>query len=234
MKSSKVLYVLISFIVAFCFISPVQTEAAPSVGYVAIDSGSLNVRSAPSTKAKVIGSLKNNVSVSVYSQSKTGWSEIGYKGKRAYVASQYLRMYSFLPDKTKAYTYKADGELSTNVYVGKYNGWDEWMDVDSEESYLLYENQKGLYVGWPESEYYTDIAYPVKIGKKWTDAFDESLTYTITGSGNVLTTAAGRFSGVVTVKSSDGYISYYAKNHGFIKGTYKGKTTSELVKITKK
>ena len=103
---------------------PDQSEAVTSVkvGYVSIDSGVLNVRSGPGTNYKVIGSLKNNVSVSVYSQSKLGWSQIGFKGKRDYVSSKYLRMYSYLIDKKKVYTYKANGETFKSTYVGKYNG----------------------------------------------------------------------------------------------------------------
>jgi len=106
---------------------PDQSEAVTSVkvGYVSIDSGVLNVRSGPGTNYKVIGSLKNNVSVSVYSQSKLGWSQIGFKGKRDYVSSKYLRMYSYLIDKKKVYTYKANGETFKSTYVGKYNGGDE-------------------------------------------------------------------------------------------------------------
>ncbi|SFD39287.1 hypothetical protein SAMN05428981_101192 [Bacillus sp. OV194] len=33
---------------------------------------------------------------------------------------------------------------------------------------------------------------------------------------------------------SDGYKSYFARNIGFIKGTYKGKTITQLAKIKKK
>ncbi|MCP3761422.1 SH3 domain-containing protein [Domibacillus sp. A3M-37] len=236
MKSKKAIYFLLSFLFALAAIlpfQPAQSEAAAKVGYVAIDKGVLNVRSAPSTKAKVIGSLKNNASVSVYSQSKSGWSEIGYEGKRAYVASQYLRMYSYLMDKTKQYTYSANGETFTSTYVGKYEGWDEWTSSDTGESYLVYENNKGLYVGWIASEYYAEIVYPIKKDKTWKDAFDPSLTYKITGTDGILTTKAGKFRGVITVKASTGYINYYAPNTGIIKQTYKGKTISELIKLEK-
>ncbi|MED2970735.1 hypothetical protein P4361_00415 [Fictibacillus sp. B-59209] len=39
---------------------------------------------------------------------------------------------------------------------------------------------------------------------------------------------------VVEVTESDGYKSYFARNIGFIKGTYKGKTITQLAKIKKK
>ncbi|MCM3788874.1 SH3 domain-containing protein [Domibacillus indicus] len=238
MKKNKFVYFTLAFILALSValgLQPAKSNAASAkVGYVSIDSGVLNVRSGPGTNYKVIGSLKNNVSVSVYSQSKSGWSQIAFKGKRGYVSSKYLRMYSYLMDKTKVYTYKSGGETTKSVYKGKYSGWDQWSDSAAGGTYLVYENNKGLYIGWPESEYYMEIAYPIKTGKTWTDAFDESIVYKITGTGGTLTTAAGKFTGVVTIKSNDGYVSYYAANVGFIKGTYNGKTTSELIKLTKK
>ncbi|OES46011.1 hypothetical protein [Domibacillus iocasae] len=56
----------------------------------------------------------------------------------------------------------------------------------------------------------------------------------ITSVNGTLKTPAGTFKSVVTVKSEDGYVNYFAPNVGFIKGTYNGKTTSELIKVTKK
>ncbi|WP_050183322.1 SH3 domain-containing protein [Domibacillus robiginosus] len=240
MEKKKLVYFAFAFVLAISALfgfHPAQSEAATSakVGYVSIDSGVLNVRSGPGTNYKVIGSLKNNVSVSVYSQSKSGWSQIGFKGKRAYVSSKYLRMYSYLMDKKKVYTYKANGETFKSMYVGKYSGWDEWQSTSPGSTYLLYENNKGLYIGWRESEYYAEIAYPIKVGKTWSDGFEGSgVTYKITGTDGILTTAAGRFRGVVTVKSSEGFIAYYAPNTGIIKQTYNGKTISELIKVTTK
>lgn len=240
MNKKKLVCFAFTFILMFSALfgfHPAQSEAATSakVGYVSITSGVLNVRSGPGTNYKIIGTLKNNVSVSVYSQSKSGWSEIGFKGKRGYVASKYLRMYSYLMDKTKVYTYKANGKTFKSTYIGKYNGWDEWQETSPGSTYLLYENNKGLYIGWRESEYYMEIAYPIRAGKTWDDGLEGSgVTYKITGTGGILTTAAGRFRGVVTVKSSEGFISYYAPNTGFIKQTFNGKTISELINITKK
>ncbi|MEM1502826.1 SH3 domain-containing protein [Domibacillus sp. 8LH] len=239
MNKKKLVYCAFAFILAVSALfgfHPAQSEAASGakVGYVSIDSGVLNVRSGPGTNYKIIGTLKNNVSVSVYSQSKSGWSEINFKGKRGYVASKYLRMYSYLMDKTKVYTYKANGETFKSTYVGKYNGWDEWQETSTGSTYLLYENNKGLYIGWRESEYYMEIAYPIKVGKTWGDGFDDGITYKITGTGGILTTAAGKFRGVVTVKSSEGFIMYYAPNTGIIKQIYNGKTISELIKVTTK
>ena len=218
----------------FPFQSTSSHAASSKVGYVSISSGVLNVRSGPGNNYKVIGSLKNNASVSVYSQSKNGWSQIGYKKGKAYVSSQYLRMYSYLMDKTKIYTYKSEGKTYKHSYKGKYDGWDEWMTSSSNATYLVYENNEGLYTGYPESEYYTDLAYPLKVGKSWTIGYEGEGTSKITALNGTLKTPAGTFKNVVTVKDDDGYVSYYAPNVGFIKGTYKGKTNSELVSLTKK
>ena len=51
---------------------------------------SLNVRSGPSTSHGLIGTLKHNERVEVISESN-GWSKIKYKGKEAYVSSDYLK-----------------------------------------------------------------------------------------------------------------------------------------------
>lgn len=50
----------------------------------------LNVRSAPSTRAKVVGSLSNGTLVNVVSTSNE-WAEILYKDKEAWVALRYLQ-----------------------------------------------------------------------------------------------------------------------------------------------
>ncbi|KZR60030.1 SH3 domain-containing protein [Pseudobacillus badius] len=104
-KSLIAFILVLSAVLPFNVISS-SAATASKVGWVSIDSGSLTVRSGPGTSYKKVGSLKNNVSVTVYSQAKNGWSQIGYQKKKAYVASQHLRMYSFLQDKTKIYTYK--------------------------------------------------------------------------------------------------------------------------------
>lgn len=54
----------------------------------------LNVREKPSFKSKIIGSLKGGSKVTVYHKTKSGWSEIRYKKKQAYVATKYLTFQS--------------------------------------------------------------------------------------------------------------------------------------------
>ncbi|MCI2256518.1 SH3 domain-containing protein [Domibacillus sp. PGB-M46] len=232
----KIILLLIVLLSAtFQFQSTSSHAASSKVGYVSISSGVLNVRNGPGSKYKVIGSLKNNASVSVYSQSKDGWSQIGYKKGKAYVSSQYLRMYSYLQDKTKIYTYKSEGKTYKHSYKGKWDKWDEWVTSSSNATYLVYEDSEGLYSGFRHSEYYIDLAYPLKVGKSWTIGYEgEDTSSKITALNGTLKTPAGTFKNVVTVKSSDGYVSYLAPNVGFIKGVDQGKTVSELVSLTKK
>jgi uncharacterized protein YgiM (DUF1202 family) len=205
--------------------------AATKTGWVSIDSGTLNIRSGPGNNYKVIGSLKNNTSVTVYSQSKSGWSEIGYNKKKAYVSSKYLRMYTYLMDKTKIYTYKIDGKNEQTSYQGKYYGWDEWKWRSDGSFFLIKEDHKYLYSGNSEVNYSTDLAYPLKKDKEWKQF---GLRRKITSINGTLTTPAGTFKNVITVKNSDGALSYYEKNIGLIKEVFEGKTTMELTSLVNK
>jgi uncharacterized protein YraI len=227
-KSVLSLILVLSVVLQFNVLD--TNAAATKTGYVSIESGTLNIRSGPGSHYKKIGSLKNNAQVAVYS-AKNGWSEIRYNKKKAYVATQYLRMYSYLMDKTKVYTYKFDGKTQKISYKGEYDGWDDWISHSDGSIFGVKEDSKGLYTGFPESEYYTDIFYPLKVCKEW---LEWDVKYKITSINGTLKTPAGTFKNVVTVKSSEGYTSYYAPNVGFIKGIYNGKTSSELISLVKK
>lgn len=58
--------------------------------YEVVSTSMLNVRSKPTTKSVVLGKLKANDEVKVYSIVNS-WAEIIYKNKRAYISSRYLR-----------------------------------------------------------------------------------------------------------------------------------------------
>lgn len=58
--------------------------------YEVVSTSMLNVRSKPTTKSVVLGKLKANDEVKVYSIANS-WAEIIYKNKKAYVSSLYLR-----------------------------------------------------------------------------------------------------------------------------------------------
>ncbi|MGL5312829.1 MAG: SH3 domain-containing protein [Peptostreptococcaceae bacterium] len=55
-----------------------------------VTASKLNVRSGPSTRNKVVGSLRRNNSVTITSSSN-GWHKINLNGKEAYVSSQYIK-----------------------------------------------------------------------------------------------------------------------------------------------
>lgn len=246
-KLIKSVLALILFLSAAALFNAADTKASSTkTGWVSISSGTLNVRSGPGTNYKSVGSLKNNTQVTVYSQTKSGWSEIRYNKKKAYVSTKFLRMYSYLMDKTKVYTFKSGGHTYRTAFKSKEKDWDEWIEwkQNTSDDYTLAiaEDNLGLYSGEKVEfvasdgydsyiEFYQDLAYPIKLGKEWDDWGTKKKITSVNGT---LKTPAGTFKSVVTVKSEDGYVNYFAPNVGFIKGTYNGKTTSELIKVTKK
>lgn len=224
------------------FSSPTTEAATTKTAFVKITSGTLNVRSKASTTAKKVGSLKKGVRVVVYAKTKSGWSEIRYKKKKAYVSTQYLKFAnSYLMDKSKIYTYKYDGQISKHTYMGVYQGykgsskwsWDEWR-INGTDSYIVTEDIKGLYPGYINSEYYVAIQYPIEIGSSWDIGYEGDGTAKVTSVSKTVKTPAGTFTNCIEVRSDSGSKSYYAKNIGFVKFVYNGKNQTELISLKKK
>jgi len=69
--------------------STVKTSVTGKTATKYVTADSLRVRSGPSTKAAVLGSLKEGAKVTVKTE-ENGWASIDYKGKKAYVSSAYL------------------------------------------------------------------------------------------------------------------------------------------------
>ncbi|WP_338470884.1 hypothetical protein R4Z10_19245 [Niallia sp. XMNu-256] len=136
---------------------------------------------------------------------------------------------TFLMDKTKAYTYKSNGETVKYSYMGKYDKWDKWGTNDG-DVFLQFEDQDGLYTGWPESEYYIDIKYPAKVGTSWDIGYEGEGTAEITSLSKTVETPAGTFTNCLEIKQN-GFTVYYAKNIGMIQSLQNGKVVSELVKV---
>ncbi|USK58574.1 SH3 domain-containing protein [Peribacillus asahii] len=237
----KLFKTFITFILVLAFFSfnSSTTEAATTkIAHVNIKSGTLNVRSGAGTKYKKVGSLKKDAGVYVYSKTKSGWSEIRYKKKKAYVMTKYLKFAdSYLRDKSKVYTYRSsDGEKYQELYTGEsYDGWDEW--VSNEGIYIMREDTKGLYEGVFDGGYSVQIEYPIKVGKSWA-ASDNEDTARILSVNKTIKTPAGTFKNVVEVryKYSDGYFytAYFTKNVGLIKIVSKNKKYYELVSLKKR
>lgn len=89
---SLVLIALLAIVACLPISLHLQATAAADaglVGTVKLTSGTLNVRSEPSTKAEIIGSLTNGKQVTVLKQLDQ-WAEIAYNGSSAYVSTTYL------------------------------------------------------------------------------------------------------------------------------------------------
>ena len=224
-RLSKIFITLILLLSFFSFNSFNAEATTTKIAHVNIKSGVLNVRSGAGTKYKSVGSLKKDAGVYVYSKTKSGWSEIRYKKKKAYVMTKYLKFAnSYLMDKRKIYTYMniETGEKSKHVYDGIYKGkynWDKWK-VNGSDIYIVYEHKDGLYTGWMDSEYLVDMEYPVKVGQSWYIGYEEdNLIGRITSVSKTVKTPAGTFKKCIEVKTNDGYTTYYAPNVGFVKGS---------------
>lgn len=86
--------------------------------YVKVNSGSkLNVRSKPTTKAKIKFKLSNSTKIKVI-QNANKWSKIDYKGKTGYVSSEFLS--SKKSTKKSASTSKVNKIIKTaKAQIGK-------------------------------------------------------------------------------------------------------------------
>ncbi|MEH6940970.1 SH3 domain-containing protein [Bacillus sp. JJ722] len=93
----KMLTVVVAFVLMIALFSPFASKHAaafsPQVGTIDITKGSLQIHSGAGTKYPVVGTLKRSDQVKVYSQTKSGWSEIRHNKKKAYVSSKYVRFY---------------------------------------------------------------------------------------------------------------------------------------------
>ncbi|MFD3449836.1 SH3 domain-containing protein [Microbacteriaceae bacterium 4G12] len=72
--------------VSATYLQPVTVPGQKGV----VTASTLNVRTAPSTSGKVIGSVKKNATVIITKKLSNGWIEISYQGKAAYVSGQYV------------------------------------------------------------------------------------------------------------------------------------------------
>ncbi|WP_158287121.1 PdaC/SigV domain-containing protein [Mesobacillus foraminis] len=84
-------WTLVMVLLMAVFISSQVPAQAATTYPASVNADVLNVREKASTKSKKVGTLKKGTKVSVYSKTKSGWSEIRYKKKKAYVSTKYLR-----------------------------------------------------------------------------------------------------------------------------------------------
>lgn len=216
---------------------------ATPVSTAVVTADILNVREKPQPHSKRIGTLKKGTPVTVYAQTKTGWSQIHYKSKKAYVSTRYLKFTtkraSYLLNRMKIYTYKgAEGTYQLIPANKKFHQWDVWYHVSAKsggkQEFFVREDRNGLYTGYINSEYYIDIKYPVKLGQKWDVGYEGAGQARITSTAKTIKTPAGTFKNTIEVKDDYGYTFYFAKNIGLVKCIYHGKTYTELVSLKEK
>ncbi|MBK3495125.1 SH3 domain-containing protein [Viridibacillus sp. YIM B01967] len=234
----KLFRTFLSFVLLTALILPFsgQTFAAKTMT-ATVEVDKLNIRAKTSISATKLGSLTKGTKVTVYKKTASGWSQIIYNKKTAYVSTQYLtfksKKTSYLPNPEKVYTYDTTSGIKKHYSTGKtYNSeWVYWYTKDSygnKTTFVMRETKYGLDLGWPESEYTTEIAYPIKNGKKFYGYLE---TRKIIAVNQTVKTKAGTFKKVVVVQSANGYKAYYAPNVGCIKTIKNSKTVFELIKI---
>ncbi|MFP5113760.1 SH3 domain-containing protein [Bacillaceae bacterium C204] len=235
--------VLIALTLVVSILMPFQTTSfAASITSATVNTKALNVREKPTTHSKIKAVLKKGTKVTVYSKTKSGWSQIKYKSKKAYVSTKYLKFISkkvsFLLNTTKVYTYKGKDGMYQLIPTGKKDdfSWDIWYSSSpsGKQKFIVGEDSKGLYTGYIDSEYYIDIKYPAKVGQRWDIGYEGEGQAWITSLKKTVKTPAGTFKNCIEVKEDSGYITYYAKNIGEVKTVQNGKTVTELISLKKK
>ena len=71
-------------------IKPGFADAATKQETAKVTVDQLNVREKPSIKSKKVGTLKKGTMLTVFDKTKSGWSQIQYNNKKAYVSTNYL------------------------------------------------------------------------------------------------------------------------------------------------
>lgn len=89
-----------------------SVEAAPA-SKATVTVNKLMIRNGAGTNFKVIGNLKKGDKITIFSKSKSGWSEINFNKKKAYVATKYLKFDTIktVIAKVGKTTVQADKEL---------------------------------------------------------------------------------------------------------------------------
>lgn len=150
---------------------------------------------------------------------------------------------SYLRDKTKVYVLESGGEQVTHTY--KMHTIDpslpeEFMWVlennvnNGVTANVESESYDGYSVGFPYSESYTDLAYPIKLGKefvyKYLGLYDKEMR-TITGVNKTVATKYKTFTNATEVTDAKGTKHYYVEGHGKVKSVQPSGEVYELVDI---
>lgn len=116
----QLLKLSIVFVLILGIFIPTATSVDAATTYSAtVNADILNVREKASTKSKKVGSLKRGNKVTVYNKLSSGWSEIRYKGKKAYVSTKYLKFSTSLT--VNQHNYKNNSKLKYAQVSGMKN-----------------------------------------------------------------------------------------------------------------
>ncbi|AIE61473.1 hypothetical protein [Bacillus methanolicus] len=143
------------------------------------------------------------------------------------------------PKKTYVYYDYTDHVKDTWNYTGTDNNrWDLWTvsrENGEKEYYAYKEDQKNMAFGPQNSEIILKIPFPLTVNKKW-EYFvyegDPVEKFTVTSLSKDVKTHAGTFKNVIEIKSSFGYVFYFAEGTGLVLSVDKsGKRLYELYKV---
>lgn len=204
----------------------------------------------PSTKSKVIETIKKGQGVVVLKKHKNGWSKISLQFATGYIQTKYLSnakanvktAYAMNTHKTYRYYLPLNkGSDFNTYYTAKFKTiyapnktlTNFWYLNSEPDAYgrIEYDTSKGLYTGYKDIGIATlAVKYPVKLNKTWKGLEGQSLK--IVAIDKKVKTKAGTFKNVIVVKDGqEKNYSYYAPQVGLIKQSYNGKTISELSSI---
>lgn len=231
--------VLIVFVIFISMYSVTETSKAAVTEYNAtVNTVSLSVREKPSISSKKLGTFKKGTKVIVFSKTSTGWSQITYKSRKAYVSTKYLKFApTYSPNRNKIYVYYDNnaGVSFVHKYFGTKNGWDIWnVSIETANDKLeleqekFKEDRKGMYINLGNKTT-TQLRYPLALGKTWSGTLgNEIYTTKVTSLNKTVKTKAGTFTNVVeltTTNKGKTYVgkAYFAPNVGLIKSNYSDK-----------
>jgi hypothetical protein len=234
LKANQLLKWILAFVLVLSAILPLGSKVEAATTYSAtVNTANLIVREKPSLNAKKVGVLKKGTIVNVYSQTKSGWSEIWYKYKKAYVTTKHLKFskkISFLRDTSKVYVYKdSKGSTVSYMFAGKSKEWYIWDIIEgSGDPYFEKETKDGL--GVVKGNYsYSIISYPLYAGK--IDRYANGEKVKFVSLSKTIKTPAGTFKNCVEIKEEkSGFTYYYARGVGLVLKKQGNKINQQLIK----
>jgi uncharacterized protein YgiM (DUF1202 family) len=239
--------------------TPITPSKAATISAV-VNTTILNVYEKASSTSKKVGTLKKGTKVIVNTKLKSGWSEIGFKSKKAFVMTKSLTFtenkntenkakVSYLMNTQYDYVYiRVDNipntdKFNTYKFVGKKTGGDsKYSDCNiwnyNAGQVCEKETTTGYYVNGK-----LEIQSNPKVGETWEiniDATDVQFkyTYTVESVNETVTVPAGTFKNVIEIKKIDSLGNtdyfYFAPGIGLILTNDGTKDDSKLYQLKKK